>query len=319
MIRRRSFTCLIVCSLLATPLYALTSKVVLLNGGTVEQRERVSASLTNVMNSLDRELPSELKKDFSTEGLKNINDLIVQTHPVSVNPLYEANLISFPGRGWEVRNLKVLVDMKGLAGNPYQQLVFSLDENLLITDVKFCLEQQQYERIFPPGSDLKDVACREQILQFLEIFLTAYNRKEIDLLKQVYSDDALIIVGKVITTKAVGENMLDRSHLTKDRIQFIRQSKQTYLAKLEKVFERNEYIKVGFFDIEVRRHPKIDLIYGVTLMQDWRTSSYSDTGWLFLMIDFRDPNQPLIHVRSWQPERFKDGSVVSLGDFEIIE
>ena len=45
--------------------------------------------------------------------------------------------------------------------------------------------------------------------------------------------------------------------------------------------------------------------------------SYSDTGYLFIMMDFRHEEQPLIRVRSWQPHRFKDGSVIGLGDFFV--
>ena len=67
------------------------------------------------------------------------------------------------------------------------------------------------------------------------------------------------------------------------------------------------------------RHHKIPEIYGVKLKQKWQSDSYSDTGYLFLMIDFINPDKPLIHVRTWQPEKFPDGSVISLGDFEIIE
>ena len=59
-------------------------------------------------------------------------------------------------------------------------------------------------------------------------------------------------------------------------------------------------------------------LYGVTLKQRWTSSTYSDTGYVFLLLDFADPDYPLIHVRSWQPERFDDGSIISLQDFEII-
>jgi hypothetical protein len=37
------------------------------------------------------------------------------------------------------------------------------------------------------------------------------------------------------------------------------------------------------------------------------------------MMDFKNPEAPLIHVRAWQPQPFKDGSVIGLGDFEIVE
>ncbi len=36
------------------------------------------------------------------------------------------------------------------------------------------------------------------------------------------------------------------------------------------------------------------------------------------MIDFRNQKEPIIHVCSWQPQAFDDGSVVGLHDFDIV-
>ena len=305
--------------LVAVPAFGLTSKVVLSGGVDPAMKARLATTLTDVINNFEAAKWDAFRKDFTPDGLKSLADLVANTNMVNVNPLYEADLLSLPGGGWEVRNIKVLVDTKNTPGNPYQYLVFSLTKDGLISDVRFAIDRQQYENVFKRSDQLQDFAYRQQILQFVEIFRTAYNRKDIDFLKGVYSEDALIIVGKVLKAKPGTSDFMASSHLSRDKIQFIKESKQEYITKLAKVFEKNEYIKVGFDEIELRRHPQFELIYGVTLKQDWKTSSYSDTGWLFLMIDFRNPDQPLIHVRSWQPERFSDGSVVSLGDFEVIE
>ena len=37
------------------------------------------------------------------------------------------------------------------------------------------------------------------------------------------------------------------------------------------------------------------------------------------MVDFMDEAEPIIHVRAWQPDKFNDGSTISIYDFEIIE
>ena len=45
-------------------------------------------------------------------------------------------------------------------------------------------------------------------------------------------------------------------------------------------------------------------------------------GYVFLLVDFRDYNVPIIHVRTWQPEKYKSGEkvsevdVFSISDFE---
>ena len=91
---------------------------------------------------------------------------------------------------------------------------------------------------------------------------------------------------------------------------------------MKKIFAGNKYINVLFDEVEVIQHPKWTNIYGVTLKQEWHSNRYSDVGFIFLMIDFKDENHPLIQVRTWQPEKL-DGKVLSrdevfsLGDFNI--
>ena len=67
-------------------------------------------------------------------------------------------------------------------------------------------------------------------------------------LKQVFSDDALIITGKVITQRHA-------EGFTSQKIKYNKQSKKEYLQKLGEVFKVVKYIKVTFDDIEVKRHP----------------------------------------------------------------
>ena len=112
---------------------------------------------------------------------------------------------------------------------------------------------------------------------------------------------------------------LKSSYLSEDKIEFIRLSKNEYLKRLKKVFEKNDFVRIQFDEISIQRHPQFDNIYGVQLKQRWHSSTYSDEGYLFLMIDFMDPQEPIIHVRAWQPEKFSDGSTINIYDFEIVE
>ena len=113
--------------------------------------------------------------------------------------------------------------------------------------------------------------------------------------------------------------------LNNNKVVYIKQSKQEYITNLTRVFKNTKYINVKFDEIEVVQHPKYDDVYGVTLKQYWHTSGYSDEGYLFLMIDFRDADNPLIQVRTWQPYKNAEGQVVTkredvfhLGSFRIV-
>ena len=203
-------------------------------------------------------------------------------------------------------------------GNPTQEMVFLLTKDGVVENVRYAMEKHHYQQLIKQGKELEDFSFREKILHFLEIFRTAYNQKNIGFLETTYSDDALIIVGTVIQKDTTQPDMLEKSSLSDDKIRFIKLSKAEYIANLRRVFTRNAFVKVQFDSVDVMRHPKHDEIYGITLKQRWNSSTYSDEGYLFLMMDFINEHTPIIHVRSWQPDKFKDGSVVSLYDFELL-
>ena len=78
-------------------------------------------------------------------------------------------------------------------------------------------------------------------------------------------------------------------------------------------------------NVVIVEHPTIKGIYGVTVHQKWNTARYSDEGYVFMVWDFRNPDAPQIHVRTWQPDyidkehgqKLNPNDVFSLGDFDL--
>lgn len=159
-----------------------------------------------------------------------------------------------------------------------------------------------------------DARRRRTILNYCEHFRTAYTTKDIDFLRQVFSDKALIIVGNVV--KPITN---DDKCQAESRVTFAIHSKRDYLARLSKVFAANQKIDVRFSGFRILRHPTMDGIYGVTLRQQYKSDRYSDDGYLFLLWDFRDKSMPLIHVRTWQPAAtvHSGDDVINIQDFNL--
>ena len=159
-----------------------------------------------------------------------------------------------------------------------------------------------------------DARRRRTILNYCEHFRTAYTTKDIDFLRQVFSDKALIIVGNVVKSIANDDKCQAESRVT-----FAIHSKRDYLARLSKVFAANQKIDVRFSGFRILRHPTMDGIYGVTLRQQYKSDRYSDDGYLFLLWDFRDKSMPLIHVRTWQPAAtvHSGDDVINIQDFNL--
>lgn len=142
-----------------------------------------------------------------------------------------------------------------------------------------------------------DAKSRQMILNYVEHLRASYTSKDIDFLKQLFSEHALIVVGTVIRTTPQKETR----YLAPAQIVYNVKSKQTYLERLKQVFKANKNIQVTFSDFRIMRHPTIPGLYGVSLRQGYTSDLYADDGYLFLLWDFRDETAPRIHVRTWQP------------------
>ena len=159
-----------------------------------------------------------------------------------------------------------------------------------------------------------DASHRHTILNYCEHFRTAYTTKDIDFLRQVFSDDALIIVGNVVKPSTTEGGISGDSRVT-----YALHTKKDYLERLSKVFNANKKIDVRFSDFRIMRHPTRDGIYGVTLRQHYKSDRYEDDGWLFLLWDFRNPSMPMLHVRTWQQAKNVNGSddLIGISDFNL--
>jgi len=302
----------------ATQAFAVLGEVLITGGAEKPFCDRVGQNLTSIVNTFETGNLSPQSGLFTAEGYEIACDLLQKVPMVNARRTQKTRLLKLPRGGYEVRDIKVKVEMGETPGNPNQYLVFTLNSDGKITDLRFAIETTHYKRMVEEGHLLNDFARRQQISQTVEIFRTAYCRKDIDYLRQIYSDDALIIVGRVLKPRKDLPDMLERSGLSREKIEFIRLSKQQYIANLDRNFQKNAFVKVVFDSVEVTRHNDDPDLYGVTVKQNWYSSTYSDTGWVFLLWDFKDEKQPTIYVRSWQPERFEDGSVINLYEFKIV-
>lgn len=227
--------------------------------------------------------------------------------------------------GFQVRGIPLIVkSAEGGEELGYQEAVINFDKNGIITSFYYTINPELYSKLRMTQSqdrryEVTDIKDCMMILDYVEHFRTSYNQKDLKFLRQVFSDDALIITGKVVKVR--------KSEVvpTGNKVIYTTQTKQQYLDNLAKAFKANSYIKVAFDDVAIVEHPTIHGIYGVTVHQKWNTARYSDEGYVFMVWDFRHPDAPQIHVRTWQPEyvdkthgqRLNPNDVFTLGDFDL--
>jgi hypothetical protein len=230
-----------------------------------------------------------------------------------------------PRGEYQVRNIPLIMmpidgQSKDISWKKYQEGVFTLDKEGMITDFHLALDADLYIKVMSGAAAVEDYMQRQLILEYVERFRNAYNMKDLNFLEQIFSEDALIITGKVVTTV---QSDINRNSSNNKKVEYSKQTKRQYLTKLEKIFKANKHINVLFDDIKVVRHPARAEFYGVTLKQGYSSDRYSDEGYLFLLWDFTNPDAPQIHVRTWQPDKIDvntplpEDEIFSIDDFDI--
>ena len=90
-----------------------------------------------------------------------------------------------------------------------------------------------------------------------------------------------------------------------------------YLANLRRCFDRNEFINLRFTNNDIQRLEKFQdkELFGIQIGQEYTSSTYTDIGYLFLLTDLTDHNQPQIKVRTWQPNEVEMDKLYHAGYF----
>ena len=191
--------------------------------------------------------------------------------------------------------------------------IFKTDITTMAKDNPFFAEAS---KVISGKLEEKDADNRRMILNYCEHLRTSYTTKDIDFLRQVFSDQALIIVGNVVRS---ADNNSATGIEGDEKVTFSLKTKKEYLERLEKVFVANKKIDVKFTDFRIMRHPTMEGIYGVSMKQKYTSDRYSDDGYLFILWDFRNKSMPLIHVRTWQPAASVNGEkeIIGIRDFNL--
>lgn len=223
--------------------------------------------------------------------------------------------ISLPGKsgGFRIQNIGVLMNPKeecGYDGEKRREIYIDFDKTGKIVDFNFTLGMNMYTEILKKGEELGDLDRRMQIIDWCEHFAKAYCDKNMKFMQTIFSDDAIIITGKMTMQRV----RTDMGMKDQAKVKYVQQTKAQYLSNLSKVFASNSYVNVKFEDYTVIRHGAKPNYYGVTLRQKWHTARYSDEGTVFLIWDFTNEEAPRILVRTWQPTTEK---AFKMGDFKL--
>lgn len=285
-------------------------------------KSKIEESLVSLVSAFNRagETGSDMLDltgaNVSEETEKSLAMLWKNIHFCCPVNSFKEILSSTVDNNYQVRNIPIkLLPEPGVdAGDRYREAVVDFDCNGRILSFYFGLDNNLYRNIVMDNS-VEDLRFRQTILDYVEHFRMAYEQKDLDFLEQVFSEDVLIITGKVIRTRKSDSIFLDQEDVS---IKYNTYGKSDYLRRLKEIFNTAKYIKVKFTDVKVSRHPTKKGFYGVLVKQGYDSGYYSDEGYVFMLWDFTDENKPQIHVRTWQPYWIDDTKSVKLPEDRII-
>ena len=196
----------------------------------------------------------------------------------------------------------------GMRKSFVEDVVFTFNSDKKIDYIAFGLGDRAQNDILNKGE--WSLTARNAIMNFLENYKTAYALKRLDYIEQVFDDNAVIISGCVIRRPKGRELENSEQFISNQYVRYTRVNKDEYIDRLRRSFAGKEFINIRFSNNDVRKMSKGGELYCIQIKQDYYSSNYGDSGYLFLMVDLNRPDAPIIKVRTWQPQPDPDFGLI---------
>lgn len=259
-----------------------------------EEADQYSATVRRILDSVSGGGAEDVRELFTPEGYDAYQRLLMYGNA----RVLDNGSLSYLKFGDEVYCRSVPMDFAFHTNDKHfvEDVVFVFDSTARVSGITFALEDRTVHDILSKSK--WDDRHKMVLIQFLESYKTAFALKDINYLSSIFSEDALIITGRVVKKVAV-ENQIA---LQSQYVEYNRQSKEEYMNNLRRSFASKEYINLKFSNADIGSYRADSGLFGIQLKQDYYSSNYGDTGYLYLYVDLRDSDRPIIHIRTWQPE-----------------
>ena len=266
----------------------------------VEDEKPYRKTLSRIVNAIKGHSYESVSDCFTEDGLDMFQRLIKYGNARVLNT-NECVLYQFDDNV-VARSIQMSFSFDhGVRTNFVEDIVFTFNSEGKIDCVAFGLDKKAKDDIMNRGAWTAE--ARQTIMEFLENYKTAYALKRIDYLRTIFDDDAVIIVGHVASKMipVAGKEDASVSYRNHKYVRLTQYDKEQYLKHLEACFHSNEFINIRFANNDVRK-AKDGEEYGIQIKQDYYSTNYGDEGYLYIQVDLNDRKEPIIRVRTWQPE-----------------
>ena len=265
----------------------------------VEQPKAFADIMVDIVAAIQNKKYNDIKNYFTEEGFGMFDKLI---HYGEATILGKPTLHFYQlGKRVIGRSIPMRFKFKNNHRTFIEDVTFTFNEDKKIESIAFGLDKKARDDIFNRDARGWSDSVRMVVATFLENYKTAFALKRLDYIKSIFDNDALIIVGHMV--KKAQKTAENQKYVDNEMVKYTSLNKEQYMKNLERSFKSNEFINIHFSDNDVKKMGKGADTFGILIHQDYYSSNYSDTGYLFLMVDLNDIEQPTIRIRTWQPKR----------------
>ena len=280
----------------------------------IQQFNFYKKTIHNVCRAIAYNVHDTIRPYFTNEGWEVYEKLIKYGNAKVIDYTEDLKTLHL-NKQTLVRSIPMRFDFKANNRKFIENVSFTFDNENKINDVTFSLGDIAINDIMSKSDRFANDMEKALLINFMETYKTAYCLGRADYLDQIFADDALIIVGRVLKKSKKVDGIYQS--LNNDDVEYIKVNKHDYINRLRRVFESQEFVNIQFEDNIIKKARADSKIYGIQIKQYYYSTNYGDVGYLFLMIDLEKIDEPQIYVRTWQPKKNADGSIYGLKDFVI--
>lgn len=149
---------------------------------------------------------------------------------------------------------------------------------------------------------------RLQLLDMCEAISMAYNIQDSICISKYFGENCLFLENRYHTNDSLPDK---NSYIASG-------SYRKFWGKLKKAWRIDNNFKCKLDEISIKQSPKNLTFYGMSFRQVWENTKYCDISYMFLVIEVRDGQEPIIHACVWSNEaNIRRDRLPSLSDFDI--
>lgn len=282
--------------------------------------DNISKSTQSLLDMLTQKDPRSLKEIYGSDPflLQKLVNYMKHNNAEFPEPTVDAQ-INKTVTGFELRKLQMIHNYPTLNKQTTEYVVLDFNEHGQLIDINLSITENLYNTFVEQSKFAGDWSRRQQIIKFVEKYRTAYQTRDINMVSHLFTEEALIIIGREIKRKKLSEDAISyQKFYNQPDIEYLRLTKDQYIKRQEQVFKKQSDIFLDFSEFDIVKKNNAQDVYGVEMRQSYSSTTYSDEGYLFLLIDFSG-HDPLIYVRAWQPNEWDKENLVKTSNFRIYK